>query len=205
MLSTLERYRRIAPFYDLLDWPFEHGRYRALRSQLFVGLSGHILDAGVGTGRNMPFYPPGATVAGIDLSAAMLARAACRRTLSRAASIDLRVMDITRLEFPTASLDAAVASFLFCVLADELQPAALRELVRVVKPDRPIRLLEYVRPRGAVRRFISRLWAPWIAWAYGASFDRRTEAHIRDAGLAIVSSRYVVPDLIKLIEVRASP
>ncbi|MDE2229452.1 MAG: class I SAM-dependent methyltransferase [Alphaproteobacteria bacterium] len=202
---NFERYQRIAPFYDLLDLPFEYGRYRALRPQLFVGLSGRILDAGVGTGRNLPFYPPGAVVVGIDLSPTMLARAARRRASSRAASVDLCVMDVTRLDFPTASFDAAAATFLFCVLADELQPAALRELVRVVKPGGPIRLLEYVRPRGAVRRFISQLWAPWIAWAYGARFDRRTEAHIREAGLAIASSRYVVPDLIKLIEVRAAP
>jgi SAM-dependent methyltransferase len=44
-----------------------------------VGLSGLILDAGVGTGRNFPFYPHGAKIVGIDLSPAMLARAERRR------------------------------------------------------------------------------------------------------------------------------
>lgn len=82
MTSTLERYQRIAPLYDLLDLPFEYGRYRRIRPLLFHGLSGRILDAGVGTGRNMPFYPPGTSVVGIDLSRAMLARAEHRRTLS---------------------------------------------------------------------------------------------------------------------------
>jgi ubiquinone/menaquinone biosynthesis C-methylase UbiE len=48
--STFDRYQRIAPFYDLLDFPFERGRYRAIRPLLFEGLSGVILDAGVGTG-----------------------------------------------------------------------------------------------------------------------------------------------------------
>ncbi len=52
-----QRYDRVAPFYDLLDLPFEYGRYRALRPHLFQSISGTILDAGVGTGRNMPFYP----------------------------------------------------------------------------------------------------------------------------------------------------
>ncbi len=73
------RYKRVAPLYDLLDLPFEFGRYRALRRRVFEGLSGAILDAGIGTGRNLPFYPAGATVVGIDLSPAMLARAARRR------------------------------------------------------------------------------------------------------------------------------
>ncbi len=34
------RYQRVAPLYDLLDLPFEYGRYRALRRQMFEGLSG---------------------------------------------------------------------------------------------------------------------------------------------------------------------
>ena len=67
-LSNLERYERIAPFYDLLDLPFEYGRYRKIRPLLFAGLSGRLLDAGVGTGKNFPFYPPTAKVVGIDLS-----------------------------------------------------------------------------------------------------------------------------------------
>jgi ubiquinone/menaquinone biosynthesis C-methylase UbiE len=53
--SNFARYQRIAPFYDLLDLAFEYGRYRKIRPQLFAGLSGLILDAGVGTGRNFPF------------------------------------------------------------------------------------------------------------------------------------------------------
>ena len=88
-------------------------------------------------------------------------------------------------------------------IADELQVPGLCELGRVVKPGGTIRLLEYVRPSGAWRRFLAGLWTPWIAWAYGASFDRNTEAHIRPAGLDLVESRFVVEDLIKLIEARA--
>lgn len=201
--STFATYRRIAPFYDLLDLPFEHGRYRLLRPQLFTGLSGRILDAGVGTGRNFPYYPPGAVILGIDLSPAMLARAERRRRQSRAA-IELREMDVTHLDLANDSFDAAVASFLFCVLPDEYQVGALRNLARVVRAGGSIRLMEYVRPRQFGRRLVSKLWEPWIAWAYGASFDRRTEQHIRDAGLAINESRFVVDDLIKLIDVRVS-
>ena len=82
--------------------------------------------------------------------------------------------------------------------------AALRELGRVVKPGGPIRLLEYVRPRGRVRRLMSRLWEPWMGWAYGAGFDRQTETHVREAGLELVEARYVVDDLVKLISARAT-
>ena len=199
---NLARYERIARFYDLLDLPFERRRYRALRPLLFRGLAGQLLDAGIGTGRNCEFYPPAATVSGIDISPAMLARA-YHRCPMLAAGGRLYRMDVTALEFPTGSFDGAVATFLFCVLPDDLQVSALRELGRVVKPGGLIRLLEYVRPRGTVRRIMSRIWQPWIAWAYGASFDRETERHVPEAGLQLVESRYVVDDLVKLIAARA--
>lgn len=202
MRSTLERYQRIASLYDLLDLPFEYGRYRHIRPLLFQGVSGRILDAGVGTGRNIPFYPPDAQVVGIDLSPAMLARAA-RRARKLGRPIELHQMDVTRLDMPDRSFDAAVASFLFCVLPDELQVAALREIGRVLKPGGILRLLEYVRPKGALRSALARLWEPWMAWAYGAGFDRHTEQHVPESGLELLESRFVVDDLIKLISLRA--
>jgi ubiquinone/menaquinone biosynthesis C-methylase UbiE len=203
MTSNLERYERISPFYDLLDLPFERKRYQALRPLIFENLGGQLLDAGIGTGRNCAYYPPGAEVSGIDISPAMLARAH-QRCPTLAVGGRLYQMDVTDLKFPTGSFDAAVATFLFCVLPNDLQVPALRELGRVVKPGGLIRLLEYVRPRGTFRRIMSRIWQPWIAFAYGASFDRHTEAHVPEAGLELVESRYVVDDLLKLITMRSA-
>ncbi len=88
------------------------------------------------------------------------------------------------------------------MLPEEDQVPALRELGRVVKPGGPIRILEYVRPKSGLRRFSARLWEPWMYWAYGAGFDRRTEEHVPEAGLEVASSRFIVADLIKLIEIR---
>jgi ubiquinone/menaquinone biosynthesis C-methylase UbiE len=205
MASTprnFERYQRIATFYDCLDLPFEYGWQRRIRPRVFHDLSGRILDVGVGTGRNFPFYPPGSQVVGVDSSPAMLARARRRIDSCAAASIELRTMDATALDFPDDSFDAAVATFLFCVLPGESQLKALRELGRVVKAGGMIRLLNYVRPRGAVLASIARLSQPFAAWAFAASFDRRTEESVTEAGLELVDTRYVVFDLIRLIEAR---
>jgi ubiquinone/menaquinone biosynthesis C-methylase UbiE len=201
-LSNFERYQRIAWAYDLLDLPFEYGRYRKIRPQLFRGLSGRILDAGVGTGRNFPFYPVHSAVVGIDLSPAMLAHAQ-RRLSAATTTVELHRMDVTRLEFSDGTFDAAVATFLFCVLPDELQVAGMRELRRVVKPGGIIRCLEYTRPSGGLRRAMTRLWEPWVRWAYGAGFDRQTERKAPEAGLQLFESRFVHDELIKLLGARA--
>jgi hypothetical protein len=72
MISHCDRYQRIAAFYDFLDLFFEWRCYRALRPLLFQNLSGRLLDADIGTGRNCAFYPPDTVVSGIDGSPAML-------------------------------------------------------------------------------------------------------------------------------------
>ena len=113
----LERkYARIARFYDFLDAPFEIFRYRPLRKAILAELSGEILEAGVGTGRNFDFYTSGAKVTGIDLSAAMLRQAHKRAARINDISIDLLQMDVEALAFPDNYFDVVVASFLFCVL-----------------------------------------------------------------------------------------
>jgi ubiquinone/menaquinone biosynthesis C-methylase UbiE len=199
--SNLRTYQRIAPFYDLLDFSFEHGRYRLIRPLLFEGLTGQILDAGIGTGRNIRYYPPAAEVVGLDLSPAMLA-CANRRAARLGRAVKLQRGDVTSLDFADQSFDAVVASFLFCVIPTSLHGAAMRELARVLKPGGQIRLLDYVRPKGGVRAAMARLWEPWIAWAYGASFDRHPKDAMADAGLEILDERYVVSDLIRFTSAR---
>ncbi|MFQ5973892.1 MAG: class I SAM-dependent methyltransferase [Alphaproteobacteria bacterium] len=191
-------YERIARFYDILDLPFEYGRYRRVRPLLFADLGSRILDAGVGTGRNIPFYPEGSEVIGIDLSPAMLARAVARRARSGRA-VELFEMDVRRTSFPDDHFDGIVSSFLFCVLDDDQQLPALRELRRLCKPEGEIRLLEYNYPENPLQRFIMRLWAPWVRWAYGAAFDRNTEQYVSGAGLELKHKRFVYRDILKLL------
>jgi ubiquinone/menaquinone biosynthesis C-methylase UbiE len=195
------KYQRVAWLYDLLDRPFERRRYQPVRPLLFAGLAGRILDAGIGTGCNLPFYPKGATMVGIDLSPAMLARARSRAERLGIA-VELREMDARRLDFPDASFDAAVATFLFCVLAPDDQLPALSELRRVVRPGGEVRLLEYSSSRQPFRRLVQRAWAPWVRFAYGASFDRETGRYLAPAGLRAIEERFVYGDMLKLIIAR---
>ena len=198
---TRVTYDRIARLYDLLDLPFERWRYRPLRKKLFEGAQGRVLDAGCGTGRNFAYYPPGSEVVGVDLSPVMLARAE-RRRARLGLSIPLLKMDICQTSFADGAFDVAVASFLFCVLPNDLQLAALSEIKRILKPGGEIRLLEYTWSDDPFRRRIMRLWEPWVRWAYGAGFDRQTRRFVREAGFRDIGETFLYADIIKLIRAR---
>ena len=200
-MSRRATYQRIARWYDLLDAPFERKRYQPIRPLLFAGLSGRILDAGVGTGRNIPFYPQDGDMLGIDLSPAMLTRASRRRD-EVGRDVALMEMDVMHTSFEDNSFDAVVSTFLFCVLAPEHQLPALKELARICKPDGEIRLLEYSYSKNPMKRFIMRLWAPWVRFAYGAAFDRNTYLYLEEAGFEETENYFLVGDIIRLIVAR---
>jgi phosphatidylethanolamine/phosphatidyl-N-methylethanolamine N-methyltransferase len=175
-----------------------------VRKILFDGLNGDLLDAGVGTGRNFPNYPDGAKVTGIDLSSAMLDRARLRRD-KLGTSVDLREMNVLEMDFADDSFDAIVSTFLFCVLNAEHQQPALEELRRVCRPGGVIHILEYAISENPLHRFIMKLWAPWVSFAYGAKFDRNTEQYLRAAGLELVEIKFLHKDIIKFLLVRPAP
>ena len=197
--AVRRKYDYIARLYDILELPIEYGRHRAIRRRIFEGLSGAVLDAGVGTGRNMPFYPADARVVGIDFSPAMLGQAA-RRRQRLGVEVELLEMDVLRTTFPDRHFDAIVATFLFCVLDDTQQLPALKELARICKPAGSIHLLDYAYPEDdRYRSAILRLWAPYVRWVFGAAFDRDTERYLPAAGLETVERRFLFRDIIRLI------
>ncbi len=193
-----DKYERIARLYDLLDLPFEFRRYSALRGELLAGTKGRLLDAGVGTGRNIAYYPPAVRATGIDLSAAMLARAV-KRSARLGIPVELLEMDALETTFPDRHFDCIVSSFMFCVLDETLQLPALRELRRICRPGGHVRILEYSLSQSPFTRAVMQLWAPWVRWAYGAAFDRDTEQYLAAAGWTLVETRFVFHDVIKLI------
>ena len=72
-------YDRWAPVYDLVFGPvFERGRRAAITSSDRIG--GWILEVGVGTGISLPDYSRASRIFGVDISAAMLAKARERVT-----------------------------------------------------------------------------------------------------------------------------
>ena len=125
-------YARWAPVYDVVyDKLTEPAARAAVEAATAHGP--RILEAGVGTGLSLGYYPRDGFVCGVDLSEDMLRRARAkvrRRGLTHVRG--LQVMDVCRLGYADASFDAVVAQFLITLVPDP--EAALSEFLRVVRP-----------------------------------------------------------------------
>lgn len=197
---TRARYDRIARFYDRLEYLAEQ-RYSPWRVDLWQRVRGpRVLEVGVGTGRNLLYYPQGMTITGIDLSPRMLAYA---RTLAQQLNIDADFYeaDAQALPFPAASFDTAIATFVFCSVPNPV--LGLCELRRVLAPSGQLLLLEHVLSGKRVLRPLMQALNPLIVRMMGANINRETVENVRRAGFVELHIEDRGLDIFKLIEARA--
>nr|WP_277999063.1 class I SAM-dependent methyltransferase [Moorella sulfitireducens] len=166
------------------------------RRRVWQEARGRVLEVGVGTGANFPFYPPECRVTAIDFSPGMLARA--RQKLQMApAPVDLIEMDVQHLEFEDASFDTVVATCVFCTVPDPVQ--GLKEVRRVCRPEGRIVLLEHVRSEHWFFGPVMDALNPLVLYLIGSNINRRTVANVRMAGIEIEREEDLAAKIVKLI------
>jgi ubiquinone/menaquinone biosynthesis C-methylase UbiE len=202
--ACFDTYERIAPLYDAMESLWEVSWKKRLRQMLFDGLDGRILDAGVGTGLNIPYYPAGAEMVGIDLSPKMLVYAA-ERAEKHGRTVELMSMDLRSIAVPDCHFDAIVSAFVFCTLSDQDRLAALRELGRICAPGGRIRILDYSLSQRTGMRLVMRGCEPWFRWMFNATYQVKFEEFAPLAGLELSRSTFVVGDFVKISEFRPLP
>ena len=202
--GCFDTYERIAPVYDAFESLWEVSWKKRLRTLLFDGLQGRILDAGIGTGLNIPYYPEDAEMVGGDLSPKMLTYAATRAQ-KHGREIALASMDLRDTELPDDYFDGIVSAFVFCTLSEQDRIAALRELGRICKPDGRIRILDYSLSQRPVMRLVMRCCEPWFRTVFNATYQVRFEEFAALAGLELTKSTFVVGDYVKISEFRPLP
>ncbi|GAB4524017.1 MAG: class I SAM-dependent methyltransferase [Anaerolineae bacterium] len=179
---TRQRYNRIAGIYDLMETLPEFV-YQRWRQRVWKTVEGKkVIEVGVGTGKNMPFYPADSRVTGIDISEQMLAKAR-RRAEQLVSSVELLEMDAQQLEFDADTFDSGVATFVFCSVPDPVE--GLKELQRVVKSGGEIILLEHMRSKNPILAKIMDWLDPLVVRAIGPHINRYTDENVKKAGLEI--------------------
>ncbi len=195
-----KRYDRIAPYFEMMEAMMEGLFFKSWRKNLWSRVEGHhILEVGVGTGKNFEYYPPGTRVTAIDFSPAMLKQASQKKAQT-AVKVDLDLMDIQSLAFADSSFDTVIASFVFCSVPQPLK--GLKELHRVCKPGGQVLLLEHVISTKPLLAKVMNFFNPIILILVGANINRNTLRNIKAAGFAWVIVDQQSSHIIKLVEAR---
>ena len=194
------KYDTTAWFYDILDYPWER-QYRLWRPQLIEDIHGEVLEAGVGTGRNLKYYNSDVNLTAVDLCKAMVQRAKKRGKFA-VCTLECLQEDATKMtSIPSNHFDWIICTFLCCVLPDDLQVLATRQFERVLKAGGKIRLLEMVYSKIPKFRKRQNFFAPFVEKVYGARFDRNTLEILRESSrLRITNTYFLKRDIYQVIE-----
>ncbi len=183
--------------YDFFMGVLEPLLIKKWRSELWKKVKPpHILEAGSGTGLNIPFYEASYKITALDSNESFLEKAR-QRARHSPAKIQFVAGDVQNLPFSTSIFDSAVTTFLFCQLSEPLK--GLEELHRVLKPGGKLLLLEHVRPSGRMEKTVSALSEP-LYRIFGDNIARDTTAMVETAGFANVKSRAIFFSFVKIIE-----
>jgi len=195
-----KKYNRIAPYFEGLEAIMEGLFFKNRRKKLWAKVDGHhILEVGVGTGKNFDFYPNNARITAIDFSEAMLKQATHKKD-RKSISVDLDLMDVQSLSFADNSFDTVIGSFVFCSVP--LPIKGLKELYRVCKPGGQVLLLEHVLSSNPIMAKVMNFFNPVILALVGANINRNTVKNIKACGFVSVRVDERSSDIIKLIEAR---
>ena len=198
--AAKRRYNRIAPVYDFMESLVERSRYSKWREMLWSKVEGtHILEVGVGTGKNFPYYPAHAEITAIDFSEKMLVYARDKAG-KKGVQVHLQQMDVQNLEFEDNTFDTVVASFVFCSVPDPVR--GLMEVERVCKPEGKVLLLEHILSANRTLAWLMNLVNPIVVRVVGANINRRTVENVIKSGLRVEQVTDLAAGIFKLIEAR---
>ncbi len=172
---------RILP--HLIQMSMNQAHFEPYRRRVTTAARGRVLEIGVGSGLNLPLYPPDANIVGLDPSTKLLSMA---RTVAASHSRSIELIEGTAesIPLPDHSVDTIVTTWTMCSIPN--LPAALSEVRRVLKADGRWLFAEHgLSTEANVVRWQNRLTPVWKRIGGGCHLNRNIDQLIRDGGFDI--------------------
>lgn len=168
------------------DFLMDMGKLESRRASALAEVRGDTLEVGIGTGLNLPHYPDGLThLTAVDSNPGML-RQLERKLPDSRIQVDFRQASVADLPFPDDQFDTVVSTHVLCSVVD--RAAALREIIRVLKPDGRFVFLEHgLSPDPSVANWQKRLNGIQKRFAVGCLLDVPVKDELQAAGFAFES------------------
>ncbi|MCF8211360.1 MAG: class I SAM-dependent methyltransferase [Rhodoferax sp.] len=176
----------------LIDMACGIAPIRRQRMKIIAQAQGAVLEVGIGTGLNLPFYDPSRVTRIVGVEPALrLHPLALQRGQQAGLDVELIGLSAERLAVADASFDSVVCTYTLCSITDPV--AALKEMRRALKPGGKLLFSEHGRsPDPKVLKWQTRLQPYWTKVAGGCQLDRDIPALLKEAGFhPQVQSRYM--------------
>ena len=193
---TRTKWDRAATTFDLMASYGPEKRWEPSKRELFSNMGGgEILFLAVGTGLDVPFFPEGRSITGIDISQEMLDRAKRRTDLYQG---NLRVLqaDVHDMPFEEGQFDQVFTSCTFCSVPKPIE--GLRALKRVLKPNSELFMFEHTGSRFFPFKPMMNLMTV-LTRKIGPEMNRTTVENVLAAGYQLKKVTHVYMDVVKTV------
>lgn len=168
----------------LIDLAMRNKETARLRAALIPQAKGDVLEIGIGSGLNLPFYSAQVKhVLGVDPSLELQQMA--QKRAERKMDVDFLIQSAEQeLPVPDASIDTIVITWSLCSISESAE--ALRNMRRTLKADGKLLFIEHGRSRDrGVVAWQDRITPAWRRIAGGCHLNRKIDELISAAGFRI--------------------
>jgi ubiquinone/menaquinone biosynthesis C-methylase UbiE len=154
------------------------------RERVISAAEGRVLEIGIGSGLNLPFYGPRVQeILGLEPSRSLVAMAQ-RAARQSSSAVTLIEGSAETIPLDDRSIDTVVTTWTLCTIPEALQ--ALGEMRRVLKPGGQLLFVEHgLAPEEGVQKWQHRLTPIWKRIGGGCHLNRRIRSLIETAGFRI--------------------
>lgn len=165
----------------LCDMAMRNRRLLPYRQRVVSAAEGRILEIGIGSGLNLPFYRDDVReIVGLEPTPRLVEMA---RRSAKETPIPVALIRGSAEAIPieNGGIDTVVTTWTLCTIPDARR--ALGEMRRVLKPGGRLLFVEHgLAPDAGIRRWQNWLTPPWKQISGGCHLNRPIRAMIEDAG-----------------------